>query len=591
MRCSRILIVGSVFVALALAACEGVETRGGGGGGPMPYCSAEELQIPVLVSPGDGMLIDIPGLTFHWIYNPAGCLPEGFEHQVSQTATFDSFTSTPFNVGEEHFSPEVGIASATVYYWRMRATVTDGVGPWSPTFSFHTGPVCDAASLVAPQPTFPLGYMFVYDAPFFQWTYPDDACVTEGYHLQVASDAGFTALVLDQRQANPAELWTPAVDYENCGVFYWRVAAIQGDSDGPYSATETFSVNVGASCTQQCTEDQLVAPIPIMPPHHANVGTAPTEGLVPGLLEWYYPMPCLPEGFGVHLSMERDFSDTSLFGGVHPVTAFGGNWTPAVPLEPATQYWWEVFAGVGTTFGPSSPVRSFFTGPECASPDEAVLPTLLSPEDGAIVDTLSPWLRYTPGEGGCVPDGYAIYLDTDPDFAGEDPYASIYWPGTTFIPDPLEDCTTYHWRVSPIQDEFVLPWSEVWSFSTDVDPDTVCAQGLLLGQAIQDLACRFGPGPGWDIRWYWLQGEQTPVYARDMSGNWLAVQNQDFPDEICWAPRDGVELPRSIDDLRIFNPPAACSGSLAQADCQAAGGMWIQPPGAAAPAPPYCQCP
>ena len=48
----------------------------------------------------------------------------------------------------------------------------------------------------------------------------------------------------------------------------------------------------------------------------------------------------------------------------------GGNWTPALPLEPATQYYWEVFAGIGTTFGPPSPLRSFFTGPECEMPAE-----------------------------------------------------------------------------------------------------------------------------------------------------------------------------------------------------------------------------
>ena len=590
MRRTFILLIGSVLVALALAAC-GDETRGGGGGGPMPICPPENLEIPVLVTPDDGTNVEIPGLTFHWVYNPAGCLPEEFEIQVSQSHSFDNLSGATLDVGESHWSPQVGLLSATIYYWRMRATVTDGPGPWSPTWSFYTGPVCEAASLVAPEPIFPAGYMFVYDAPFFEWTYPDDACVAEGYHLQVASDPGFATLVFDERRTDPSTLWLPTFDLENCSVYYWHVAAIQGGSDGPYSATETFSVNVAATCTQQCTEDQLVAPVPLGPPHYANVGTAPTEGLVPGLLWWGYPMPCLPEGFGVHLSTERDFSDSSLFGGVHPVTGFGGNWTPSVPLEPATQYWWEVFAGIGTTFGPTSPVRSFFTGPQCASGSDAIPPTLLSPEDGATVDTLTPWLRYTPGEGGCVPDGYAIYLDTDADFAGEEPYASLNLPGTTFIPDPLQDCTTYYWRVSPIQDDFILPWSEVWSFRTDANPNTVCAQGQPLGRAIRDLACRFGPGPGWEIRWYWLQGEETPVYARDMSGNWLAVQNQDDPDRICWVPRDGVEFPGSVENLRIFDAPTVCSRDLPQAECQAAGGTWVQPVGAVAQLPPYCQCP
>jgi hypothetical protein len=47
-------------------------------------------------------------------------------------------------------------------------------------------------------------------------------------------------------------------------------------------------------CSQACTEDQLIAPVPIFPPPYANVGTAPTEGPVPGLLQWGYAMPCFP---------------------------------------------------------------------------------------------------------------------------------------------------------------------------------------------------------------------------------------------------------------------------------------------------------
>ncbi len=138
-----------------------------------------------------------------------------------------------------------------------------------------------------------------------------------------------------------------------------------------------------------------------------------------GLLQWWYPMPCLPEGFGIHLSTTADFSEGSIGGGASPVTATGGNWTPVVLLEPATQYYWEVFAGVGTTFGPPSPLRSFFTGPVCEAAGGSEPPTLLTPVDGATVDSLMPWLHWTAGAASCIPDGYAIYLDTDDDFTGE----------------------------------------------------------------------------------------------------------------------------------------------------------------------------
>lgn len=592
MRRTFMLLVGFSLLVLVLAACGGegeAETRGGGGGGPMAYCSADELQIPVLVSPGDWTMVDIPGLTFHWIYNPAGCLPEGFEHQVSQSPTFASFTSTPFNVGEEHFSPEVGIASATIYYWRMRATAADGPGPWSPTFSFYTGPVCDVASLVAPEPNFPLGNMFVYDAPGFQWTYPDDACVAEGYHLQVASDPGFSSLIFDESRSGAATYWQPVFEFENCGVYYWHVAATQGGGDGPYSPTELFSTNVVWTCTQPCTEEQLVAPIPMSPAQSANVGTEPTEGLVPSLLRWKYMMPCLPGGFGVHLSSEPDFSDTRLFGGVSPVSSTISTWSPDELLEPATQYWWEVSAGVGTTFGPSSPARSFFTGPECPSPSEVIPPTLLSPEDGVVVDTLSPRLRYAPGEGGCVPDSYAIYLDTDGDFAGEEPYALTAGPTTVFTPDPLEDCTTYFWRVSPIQDEFVLPWSDLQSFRTQAGGS--CLAGWIHGLAVQEVGCLHGPGPGWPTDGYLVVGDRVPIYGTDMARRWLAIDNPDNAGQRCWVPEESIDAESDISGLRILNAPVVCSRELPQSQCESAGGTWARSMSAAGAATYYCQCP
>ncbi|MCX6070846.1 MAG: hypothetical protein NTU91_08320 [Chloroflexi bacterium] len=478
-----------ILLGIAIGACNKgtptLTTKGGGSGGLMPYCAPEDLQIPVMVTPADGENIEIAGLTFHWVYNTTDCIPEEFEIQVSQSPTFDSYSGATLDVGEEHWSPPVGLLSATVYYWRMRGTVMAGPGPWSPTWAFYTGPTCESASLLAPEAVFPTGYMFIYDAPSFQWTYPDSSCVPEGYHLQASASEDFSTHALDLSLATPSKLAVPTVEFENCGVYHWRVAATAGGTDGAYSAANTFSVNAGASCTQECTADQLIALQPMSPAHYANVGTAPTEGLVPGLLQWWYPMPCFPEGFGVHLSTMPDFSGPSLGGGVSPVTMTGGNWTPAEPLEPATQYWWEVFAGIGTTFGPTSPRRSFFTGPVCEVAADSLPPTLVEPLDGAIVDTLHPDLHHTAGGGSCIPDGYAVYLGTDSDFAGEDPYSSFNLAFTTFIPDSLDDCTKYYWRVAPILDGAELPASEVWSFAVRTGPSCPMS-GQLNGKAIRD---------------------------------------------------------------------------------------------------------
>ena len=595
MRRSIVLSLLVVVLGIAIGAC-GDTKKGGGPGGPLPYCSPEDLQIPVMFSPADGENIEIPGLTFRWVYNPAGCLPEEYQVQVSQSPTFDSYSGATIDVGVNEWSPEVGLLSATVYYWRMRATVMAGPGSWGPTWTFYTGPVCDAASLVAPEPAFPDGFMFVYDAPSFQWAYPDEACIPPGYHLQVSTAEDFSALSLDQLLPTPSLTARPASELTNCGVYHWRVAATSGGGDGPFSEARRFSTNIGAACTGTCTVDQLVAPQPISPAPYANVGTAPTMELVPGLLQWWYPMPCFPEGYGIHLSTTADFSGPSLGGGLHPVTVTGGSWSPAVLLEPATQYYWEVFAGIGTAFGPPSPLRSFFTGPACEEAADSLPPTLLTPLDGVLVDTRSPWLHWTAGAASCIPDGHSIYLGTDDDFSGEAPYSSYpTLPATTFIPELLDDCTTYYWRVAPIVDGTELSWPDedwpVWSFTVRTGPH--CPLGQLKGEAIRDAACRFGPGLEWHILGYFVAGEQSPIAGRDMSGRWYAADNPDNPGERCWVPSDDIRPLGDASGMRILNPPLACSRGLGQSECAAARGTWVVPKQIVTgpPPPPYCQCP
>jgi hypothetical protein len=587
-RLSVILI--PTLLAMVVAAC-GAVTRGGGGT-PIPVCQqAEQLGMPVLVTPDDGSNVEIAGLTFHWVYNPAGCLPNSFEIQVSQTAGFSTHSGAYLAASETHWSPQVGMNAATIYYWRMRAAVADGPGPWSPTFSFYTGPVCSADSLYAPALVFPISHLFVYDAPSFQWLYPDgpsNDCIPEGYHLQVSTSQDFSSPVLDLRQSDPTTLWTPVWDLENCSTYFWRVAAIAGETDGPYSTPEFFSINGLGTCTDPCTTDQLVRPNLLDPPSSANVGSAPTEGVVPDLLRWQYPMPCLADGFVIHLATSPDFSDTSLFGTTGPATSFVESWGPSVPLEPATQYWWEVAAVVGNTQGPFSYVRPFFTGPQCGSPYDLTAPTLVSPADGETVDTTSPLLRFAVGEGGCVPDGYAIYLGTDPNFGNADPFGVLVEPDARYGLVSLEDCTTYYWAVAAILDS-LGPRSETWSFTTQTG--AACGISLLEGLALETTPCLHGPGPGWPTEGYFALGERAPIYARDMSGQWLAIQNPDNISEMCWVPREAVEPLGDDSGLRIFNAPApACSADLAQEQCLAAGGTWAQRL-AAGPPTHYCQCP
>ena len=74
----------------------------------------------------------------------------------------------------------------------------------------------------------------------FKWTQSSEA---KSYHLQVATDALFKQIVLDQSNITTAEFTTEALAVGN---YYWRVATVierNGQADqGPYSPAQSFSV-------------------------------------------------------------------------------------------------------------------------------------------------------------------------------------------------------------------------------------------------------------------------------------------------------------------------------------------------------------
>ena len=96
--------------------------------------------------------------------------------------------------------------------------------------------------------------------------------------------------------------------------------------------------------------------------------------------------------------------------------------------------------------GPFSSQNTFLVGPQCGSSAELGVPDLISPINGEEVNANFAWLHYQATSFGCIPDGWALDLQTDPNFGGTNLLQSFNFPGTTVITEELNDCTTYYWR-------------------------------------------------------------------------------------------------------------------------------------------------
>jgi hypothetical protein len=105
--------------------------------------------------------------------------------------------------------------------------------------------------------------------------------------------------------------------------------------------------------------------------------------------------------------------------------------------------------------------------PTCAT-EALIAPALVDPADGSEVGTLNPSLHWIYPDD-CAPEGYRIDLSTDPTFTDTSLSGGTGNPSTTWGPgEPLEDCTTYFWRVAPINDITLGPFSGAYTFRTNV---------------------------------------------------------------------------------------------------------------------------
>jgi len=229
-----------------------------------------------------------------------------------------------------------------------------------------------------------------------------------------------------------------------------------------------------------CTVTDLVQPIPSGPIHNQT-----EVALLPSIL-WSYGAgyECQPDGFVLQIAHDQLFNDMVL---EVENAAFDTSWTASSPLDPATEYWWRVAGGMGTSgslsLGPWSQRQRFFTGPTCAA-SSLVAPIPLSPPDGGIMDEAwgPVYFDYPPGEA-CLPEFYRMLLSTSPGFSdpslnGWIPHPAEAWgPGDAYL-----DCTTYYWSAVPVVGSTEGPGSPTMSFYVDLTgscPPTASIQGLV----------------------------------------------------------------------------------------------------------------
>jgi len=529
-----------------------------------PVCDPSDQPEPELVSPDmGGIMYDVSPLLV-WDYPATDCIPEGYLVELSVQQDF-SDTSLNFQTDVPIKIKDIGhlLQPNTKYFWRVSAVADGVIGDTSWYRYFYTEPVCDAAELVPPLLTSPF-HLSTVDrlSPWFDWQDSYQNCTPDGFHLKVSEFEDFSTLAIDHLSP---QSYTPrfylAAPLEDCKSYYWQLAPSSSGLLGPYSDISNFYTLVG-DCP--CDPDHI---------HQPELGYPGGENwissitIVPDLhptLEWNYPGSCIPDEYQVYLSKDIRFQDTSLNAKIPGEES--PTYSPPQLLQPATQYWWLTSAVLDGKVGPTPRPGSFFTGPECGSIADVAAPALIEPENGAVVRNLPWYLKYGPGEPGCIPDGYDINLQTAPDFSGNTLVGSFDVPSTRInLGINLENCLYYYWKVAAIQDGTYSDESEIRSFFMDLEGN--CPIPFHPGTTHGSVLCE--EGPGWPVAKYIFEdGDPIQIVSKNKNGDYLEVYVPDEtglvpaePPDTCWVPSDQVDTDIPFSALPVKVPPAQSDSS------------------------------
>ncbi len=181
---------------------------------------------PRLLTPRNGTRL--ANLTPQLTWSPVAGIAS-YDVQVTTDAAFSALAAQATALAVTSFDVPAGaLRGGTLYFWRVRVTTDLGTSLWSSRSSFRT-PIGPAA---APRLTSPRGRATSL-TPTLVWANSPGAT---SYDVQVATDARFTALVVDQAGIAGLSfaLTTPLASGTR---YFWRVRAVNANGASAFATT------------------------------------------------------------------------------------------------------------------------------------------------------------------------------------------------------------------------------------------------------------------------------------------------------------------------------------------------------------------
>lgn len=284
------------------------------------------------------------------------------------------------------------------------------------------------------------------------------------HEIQVATDAAFTQLLVEQTDIQPTAEGQIAYQIDQTldpeQVYHWRARALDGANTGPYTATATFEVYTPVAIEAPTVIGPTGGqPLPTTDPNLAvrnAVITGPAD-----TIRYRFELSTQPsyENPDAVLTVDEDASGTT-------AVAPG-----ALPFD--QMFYWRARASaqsrIGEVVGPWTASASFRTPP---APVVIGVPTPASPINGVTTLSRRPPLTVVNGPVS-GPAGLVIYrfeVDEDPSFGSpatvlDAPRSDSGTTAASVISD-LAPGQDYFWRVRASNGEITTSWSAPAHFRT-----------------------------------------------------------------------------------------------------------------------------
>ncbi len=163
-------------------------------------------------------------------------------HYRLQISTDQTFATVNYEVAginsSQYVLPNFALNYNTLYYWRVRATNFVGESAsWSSVRNFRT----TNQSLTTPVLLLPADNAATNSTPQLTW---DSVQYTSVYRCRIATDTGFTNLVLDSNNIAGRLLNVPAGRLQPNTRYYWRINAANGCITSANSVRRSFITSV-----------------------------------------------------------------------------------------------------------------------------------------------------------------------------------------------------------------------------------------------------------------------------------------------------------------------------------------------------------